>query len=90
MRTSSARGSSACTSSRSPARGGSATYTRSHAVPVSSSPSCASVPRTVCSGASVAIGTSRTFAAVSAVTSTIVTPHSLASSPKSTASGAPL
>ena len=48
------------------------------------------MPRTVRSGVAAVIATSRTFAAVSLVTSTIDTAGRFSSSPKSIASGLPL
>jgi hypothetical protein len=48
------------------------------------------VPRTVSSGIATGTGTVRAIAAVSAVTSTIVTEGRFSPSPKSTASGEPL
>jgi hypothetical protein len=48
------------------------------------------VPWTVRNGVAAVIGTSRTFAAVSLVTSTIDTDDTFSASPKSIASGLPL
>jgi hypothetical protein len=90
MRTSSAVGSSACTSSRRPARGASRTKTRSHAVAVAPASSSASVPCTVRSGVAAVIGTSRTWPRCPGVTSTIETDDAFSASPKSIASGLPL
>jgi hypothetical protein len=51
--------------------------------------SSSSVPRTVRSGTAAVIGTSRTFAELSAVTSTTATDGVFSPSPKSMASGLP-
>ncbi len=91
IRTSSAWGSSALTSSRRPARAGSRTHTRRKSSPTvpARADSSATVPRTVRSRLPAVIGMSVTFAGVPGEASTRQTTGVLSCSPKSMASGAP-
>ena len=91
IRTSNAFGSTAVTSSRSPARAGSVTHTLSQSSPTvsDSTDSSATVPRTVRSRRPEVTGMSVIRAGVDGVASTRQTTGSFSCSPKSTASGAP-